>query len=280
MQPRKNEPALTWPMLLGRWVEFARSAVSLPETGEAGRYRRSVAPLITLHAVTHALAELDLLPPEDRPPAIDRAEILIEQSETGLREIWGDPPPEITAFIDDARAAIVTRAHCVTAEPGRPAVLEWTVRANRAVFPHPGEILDALAPVAPTARLHVPTPGVPFFRGAVAACLEAGTSAGDQAIEHIAALVSAFLGPDAEGPAAADQPRQVYRQFDFARGGPVRDVIAPMSATGTPGQPLLVPGLLDGRVQPVPLPPRMNEDLGILPVVGADGADGVDADGA
>ncbi len=278
MKSQDFEPGLTWPMLLGRWVEFARSAVSLPEMGEAGRYRRSVAPLITLHAVTHALTELDLLPPEDRPAAVDRAEILINKSENALREIWGDPPPEIMAFIDDARDALAARSDLATAEPGRPAVLEWLVLGDGIVFPHPGEILDAIAPVAPTARLYVPTPGVPFFRGSIAACLEAGTSSGEEAIEHIASLVSAFLGPDADGPVEADQPRQVYRQFDFARGGPVRDVIAPMSASSTPGQPLLIPGLIDGRVQPVPLPPRVHEDLGVLPVVEAGGADEADAD--
>ncbi len=261
MSSEKNTGGLTWSVLLGRWVEFARSAVSLPETGPAGRYRRSVAPLITLHAVTHALAELELLPHDDQPPAIDRAEILIRKSERDLAEIWGDLPPEIAVFITEARAALEAA--------GRPW-LEWIVGEDGTVFGHPGEILEAIADAAPGITLYVPTPGVPFFRGAVAACLGAPGLPPEHA-EGIVPLIGLFLGPAVEGPSGVPAPRQVYRQFDFAKGGPVRDLIAPMSAADTPGQPLLVPSVIEGVVRPVPLPPRgMGQDIGILPVVRAE----------
>lgn len=255
---------LTWPMLLGRWVEFAQSAVSLPETGQAGRYRRSVPSLITLHAVTHAIGELDLLLPEDHPPAMDRAEILIRKSEHELREIWGDPPPEIAVFVSEAYAAL---------ETAKRSIIEWISSEDVAVFTHPGDLLGAVASAAPDVTLYVPTPGVPFFHGAVTACLVVPNPPAEHT-EDVVELLCAFLGPDVDGPFRIARPRQVYRQFDFARGGPVRDLIAPMSASDTPGQPLLVPGVIEGVVQPVPLPQRgMLEDFGMLPVVEAEGDD-------
>ena len=265
MDREKNTDGLTWSILLGRWVEFAQSAVSLPETGPAGRYRRSVAPLITLHAVTHALGELDLLSPEDRPPATDRAEILIRRSEHELEAIWVDPPPEIAVFVTDARAALDAAAR---------RCLEWVAEADGVVFAHPGALLEAIASVDPAVMLYVPTPGVPFFRGAVVACLVVRNPQPEH-LEGIVGLLGSFLGPVADGPFVVDRPRQVYRQFDFAMGGPVRDLIAPLSMSDTPGQPLLVPGLIDGDVRPVPLPPRRAPlDVDVLPVVEAEG-DGV-----
>ncbi|GIW74457.1 MAG: hypothetical protein KatS3mg103_0979 [Phycisphaerales bacterium] len=51
-------------------------------------------------------------------------------------------------------------------------------------------------------------------------------------------------------------PRQVYRQFDFAQGKLACDRVAWMDGEPMPGQPLLVPVVLGGQVQPVSLPPR------------------------
>jgi len=60
--------------------------------------------------------------------------------------------------------------------------------------------------------------------------------------------------------------RQVYRQFDFARGGPVRDLVAPLNADLPPGQPLLVPIVQAGELCAVPLPPRGHLAIDPLPV--------------
>lgn len=260
-----NARTLTWAMLLGRWTEFARSAVALPKTGEAGRYRDAVPPLITLHAVTHALGEIDLLDADEAALAVDRAEILIAQSTDRLATIWDpDPLPEaVGVLIEDAAAAL---DHAAPAGGPASVCIEWIVTTDHALFAHPADLLEAIVAARLPIDLYVPSPGIPFFAGSVAASLRVD-KASDLAPDLIDAI-TAFLG-DAE-PRPAAEPRQTYRQFDFARGGPVRDAIAPLSATNTPGQPLLVPGLRSGEIRPVPLPPRAPIRIEQLPVVEID----------
>lgn len=258
-EPDPPDRTLTWAMLLGQWTEFARSAVALPETGEAGRYRGAVAPLITLHAVTHALGELDRLDTDQRSLAGDRAEILIRRESETLRRIWHgeDPPDAIRVFIREAVSALDRATH-------QTAWFEWIVTTDSVVFDHPAPLLGLIAESGLPFDLYVPSPGVPFFAGAVAACLGCG---GDETPDAVLEVIAAFLGQAVEGPERATEPRQVCRQFDFARGGPVRDVIAPMSVGEVPGQPLLVLGLRRGEARPVSPPPRSPVDLGVLPVV-------------
>jgi hypothetical protein len=63
--------------------------------------------------------------------------------------------------------------------------------------------------------------------------------------------------------------RQAYRQFDFAQGRAVRDLVLRMDAALEGGQPLLVPVVLGGEAQPVPLPPPPGYEQEELPVVEA-----------
>ncbi len=83
---------LTWAALLGRWVDFARSAVGLPESGAAGRVRQSVPDIIMLQAVWFALQHLAELPADEQALGLDRAEILIEKHEQALRSRWAGAP--------------------------------------------------------------------------------------------------------------------------------------------------------------------------------------------
>lgn len=273
----KNPPpdSVTWAGLLGSCVEFARSAVSLPESGESGRYRRSVPAIISLHAVAHALAELDRLAEGEIPLALDRADLLIEEAAGELISIWGDDVPEaIAPFVLAAVEALDLAGGASSAEasddevpePGGspPLLLEWMVEDDSAEFPHPGELALALASAGLPIDVFLALPGMQMFRGAVACA--ADLSAAGEAAGDIAAAIDEFLGESVDGPFEAAERRQVFRQFDFARGGPVRDVIAPASAGEQPGQALLVPVLIAGEVQPVPMPHRKREPIEPIPV--------------
>ena len=70
---------LTRAVLLARWTEFARSAVALPEDGEAGRVRQSITDIITLQAVWFALGQMETLSPAERTIGLDRAGVLIRR---------------------------------------------------------------------------------------------------------------------------------------------------------------------------------------------------------
>lgn len=100
--------ALTWAALLGRWIEFARSAVALPDDAAGRAWRKSIPAIIALQAVTMALAELDDLAADERALGLDRAEILIHRHTAELREAFANAPlhPMLTELIADANAAL------------------------------------------------------------------------------------------------------------------------------------------------------------------------------
>ena len=256
---------LTWAALLARWTEMAKSAVALPTEGEGGRYRRAVAPAIGLQAVTNALGEIDRVDPQERAFAIDRAEVSIRTHASELHEIWSgqDLPPTVRELIEDAADAL---------ELALEAGAEWLVESDTLVGPHPGALGEMLIGLGFNGDALVPSPGVPLFRGAPA--IFAKDRAGGQPEDESLAALMAFarsLEGDAGEPALVPYGRQVYRQFDFAKGGPVRDLIAPLNADLPPGQPLLVPIVRAGELCPVPLPPRSRQVIGPLPVEFAEG---------
>lgn len=109
-------PDITWPMLLAKWTDFARASVAFPTSGEGGRWRSAVAPIIGLQSVACALAETDRLPAAERPLAHDRAEVLIRQYAAQLEAIWhGETmPARLAHLLDDARRALAaSRQRCV-----------------------------------------------------------------------------------------------------------------------------------------------------------------------
>lgn len=85
---RLHPDRLTWAVLLGRWVEFARSAVGLPKTGQGQRMRESVADIIMLQAVYFALQHVGELEKEERALGLDRAQVLIEKHTAALEQRW------------------------------------------------------------------------------------------------------------------------------------------------------------------------------------------------
>lgn len=98
---------LTWSVLLGRWVSFARSAVALPMDGEGGRMRDAVPEMIGLQAVWFALEQMDELASDERALGRDRARVLIDRHAGALRRLWGGDalPGELEELIGDAESA-------------------------------------------------------------------------------------------------------------------------------------------------------------------------------
>lgn len=100
---------LTWAVLLGQWVEFARSAVGLPVDDEGLRMRDSVADIIMLQAVWFALQHMQELADAERAVGLDRAGVLIEKHEKALQQRWGgNMPASMHELIAEARAAYTT----------------------------------------------------------------------------------------------------------------------------------------------------------------------------
>jgi hypothetical protein len=99
---------LTWAALLGKWTEFARSALALPRTAEGDRWRRAVPSIVGLQAVTHALSEIGVLPADECAAALDRAEVLIDRHSAELQRNWPREPlhPELRSLTTDAANAL------------------------------------------------------------------------------------------------------------------------------------------------------------------------------
>jgi hypothetical protein len=259
-EPSPHQPDLTWPALLARWTAFAQSSLALPKTADGERWRAAVSSIINLQAVTFALADLKTLTAEgERALALDKSEIIIRSSTGQLHALWrGDVlPDELVALVHDADASL---------KSARGGGVEWRVTVERLIASHPGELVDRLLELGFEGDLFVPTPGVTFFRNSPAAYAELPD--GSRPDEHVLRSVKEFL-IDVSRPEHAPGLRQVYRQFDFALGRPVRDLVV-ADQSGPPdggGQPLLVPAIKRGRALQVTLPPRKGADIPTLPVV-------------
>ncbi|MFT5423484.1 MAG: hypothetical protein ACI89L_001264 [Phycisphaerales bacterium] len=263
-------------MLLSKWSQFAQASLALPDDGDGPAWKASVGHIITLHSVTMALHEIDTLPDEDRPVAIDRAEYLCREATEAIHNQWrGEPLPESLAeLIDDARVAFEASAN---------AGVEWVVSADRLVLQHPGDLAQKLARMGFAGELFVAAPGQPVFRGAPAAFARA--PGGAAPTQEQLKLIGRFLGLN-EGkvgqPERIATPRQVYRQFDFGLnlgsggggaggggglgGGPVKDLVVPMNEPLPPGQPILVLAIEGGEPCGVPLGPTSPVRIDNLPV--------------
>jgi hypothetical protein len=255
-----SSSALTWAALLAKWTEFARASVALPRDAQGERWRGAVPSIIALQACVQALGEVGSLSRAERAVALDKAALLVRTHAAELHALWkGEAlPAAVGELIDDAGLAL--RA---TREGG----LEWTVATERYIAEHPAELCAALAAQGFDGTLLLPTPGVPLFEGCPAAFVRAG--AGGPPGAEVVRAIEAFLGAGdgaVAGPEAVTLARQAYRQFDFARGGPVRDLVRPMDATLPAGQPLLVLAMDAGALQPVTLGPRWGQDMDALPV--------------
>lgn len=244
---RAKGQTITWAALLGKWTDFARSAVALPDDGEGGRLKRAVANIIGLQAITQALAEIDALDPEERALGLDRAEMGIREHAAAIHAIYArEPmPAALTELVDDARLALAAASG---------GGLEWTVADDRLICPHPAELIEALLEAGFAGDLFLPTPGVPIFASAPCAFIRRidGGAIEPEMSEAVGAYLA--LGGEVGEPSRVSRARQIYRQFDFSRGGPVRDLVVPLDEGLPPGQPLLIPAIAAGEACPVTLP--------------------------
>jgi len=103
-----NVPKLTWAVLLGRWIDFARSALALPEDQAGQRLRHSVPDIIMLQAVWFAITHIKDLDAAQHSVGLDRAEILIDKHTQVLCERFGaEVPPAIQSLLDDVKFQLV-----------------------------------------------------------------------------------------------------------------------------------------------------------------------------
>jgi len=111
--PQEQEhAALTWAVLLGRWVEFARGALALPDDDPGRRMRLCVADVIMLQAVWFALREVETLPRPERALGLDRAEVLIEKHTAAIEATWAgaEMPAALRELIGDAKHELAKHA--------------------------------------------------------------------------------------------------------------------------------------------------------------------------
>lgn len=251
----------TWAVLLAGWVHYAQSAVSLPDTEEGQRWKDSVAPTIALHAHAMALGEIEKLDPEERPLAMDKAELGIKEHAADLNEIWkSEPMPgSIVELIEDARDAWEAALH---------EGVVWLVQSERFKTFHPGELAEMLLDAGFIGEVLIATPGVEMFKGApVAVCRE---NFGGQPDDDVLTMIDAYLKAcdgDVDHPQVIRPICQVYRQFDFLAGGAQKDIVAPVTGDLQSGQPLLIPVVSGGASCAVPLPPKVSKPLDPAPVV-------------
>ncbi len=263
-----QKDATTWATLLAGWIEFAQSALALPKDDTGDRWRASIAPSIGLHAIAMALTELHKIDPDERPLAMDKAELGIKEFAATLNDAWrSEPMPEsITQLLDDAKSAWEDSLH---------EGVMWIVSSEQFITRHPADILDGLIDTGFLGEVFYATPGTQLFEGSPVAWTRdnAGGQPEDDIIELITALLDSCEGEIGD-PQIVRPVHQVYRQFDFLKGGAFRDLVAPVTGDLPPGQPLLIPLLCGGEICPVPLPPRSSKPLDPVPVQWVDSVDG------
>ncbi len=252
----------TWAILLAKWTDFARASVALPPTAEGDRWRDAVAPIITLQAVTFALSDAEGLARDERAVALDKASLSIRAATSELLALWrAEPLPEsVDELVMDARAA-----HDALSLGG----LEWRVTGATLTVSHAGPLAESLVGAGFEGDLMIPGPALPLYHGSPAAFVR--DLVGGPPDPSVVEAIASFLGAEAGAPVPVPAPRQVYRQFDFALGRPVRDAVHLLDDTLPAGQPLLNAVVIDGVVQPVPMQPRV-ELTEPLEVVFAPGA--------
>lgn len=245
-------------MLLAKWTKLAQEAVALPDDGDGGRVKRALPAIIGVNAVACAMREIDLLPEGERALGIDKGEVLLRTYAAQIHEQWrGD------ALHDAVQEMIVDAQRAMAA--AKDVGVEWCVARPPLIAEHPAELVAALLGGGFAGDLYLPNPGVPLFGGCPCAFLR---PAGD---EDARALIDEFLGKGATHCRQRSRFRQAYRQFDFGKGGPVRDLVVVNDDELVPGQPLLIAAIAKGEAQSVPLAIPAARQQVALPVEFASG---------
>lgn len=261
----ESTPATTWTILLAKWVALAQASLHLPKTLDGDRWRLAVPGIINLQAVSHAMGDMDDMDDAERGPAFLKAKVLVQEQAALLHGLWKDEP------LPDMLSEMIADAH-ESIELAQRTGLEWVVVGERLTCAHPGELVAMLLATGFRGDLFVPTPGVDLFSDSPCGFLMGDQGAPVEA-RH-AQLVADFLGDEAE-LGEGRQFRQVYRQFDFLKGGPVRDLVSFWKSVES-GQPLLVPAIQNGQACAVTLPGKRGALMKALPVEFVDGESELD----
>lgn len=117
--PPLHPHRLTWAALLGQWVDFARSALALPDDEAGRRLRESVPDIIALQAVWFALRHMDELAPDERALGLDRAQVMIDTHAAALERRWpGEAMPDaLVELVKEARDGWAEAARVRRDEP-------------------------------------------------------------------------------------------------------------------------------------------------------------------
>lgn len=240
-------------MLLAKWTKLAQEAVALPDDGDAGRVKRALPAIIGVNAVACAMREIDLLPEGERALGVDKGEVLLRTYAAQIHEQWRGES------LHDAVQEMIVDAQRALAE-AKDVGVEWCVAKAPLIAEHPAELVAALLAGGFAGDLYVPNPGVPLFGGCP--CAFVRPAEGEDAL----ALIDDFLGKGATQRRLRSRFRQAYRQFDFGKGGPVRDFVVVNDDELVPGQPLLVAAISRGEAQSVSLPIPAARQQVALPV--------------
>ncbi len=248
-----TKASISWAVLLARWTEFAQASVALPDNVTGDQWRASVAPIIELQSVTYALSELDEIDDEDRPSALDRAEVICKKASKALYRVWdNEPPSDVEDIIDDARAMF---------EAASNAGLEWCAAGDGFVSQPFESLLGRLADLGFKGDLFAPLPGHRLLAGTPVAFARApGGAAPARQMQRVVDKFLATCGGG--GEARRSCPRQVYRRHDFATGGLQADLVMAMSEPPIAGQPLLVLAMESGDMTSPTMPGRQMTHAG------------------
>jgi hypothetical protein len=218
-----NQRAITWTGLLAQWTQAAQASLAIPEEHDGPAWRRSIAPLITLQAVTFALNELGDLPVEERPVARDRAALLIDESLDLVEAVWGaidqSAPDSVGSIVVAAETALVDSQYAGLIELWWPGPDRYTI---------PAIDLSFIAAPCNVGCVAVMAPGTIVLPGEPVAWWI------DREESYLRDLLKGCR------VVAGRRPHQVYRSFD-ADGVVLSDQVIDLESPSPSAFPLIVP---------------------------------------
>jgi hypothetical protein len=228
-EPSLNPRELTWAALLGRWIEFARASVALPDDDEGERWRQSVTPIVNLQAVTMALGELADLDRGERELGVDKADLLVRQAGTELNRIWRGVafPEQLSEIAADAGAAL-RRAR---------SLADLLICESEAVAPDCKEAQTRLLADGFTGTLYTARPGTRLAPGAPLAWAQRG---------DLGPLLKT-VAPDLPGADLVTGRACQVMRLASERGEPIEDVAVDLDAEPIAGLPLLIVAIERGE---------------------------------
>ncbi len=242
--------------MLGRWIEFAKASVGLAGEGAGALWRESVVSVITLQAVTFALATLDELVAEERALGVDRAEVLIREHVGQLDEIWrGEPMPgSLLELIGDARRGLEVAERVLVWEFGLVADEDVDSEEFYWEMPDCREELAGLAAGGFGGAVHLAGAGTLLVVGEpIGYVLLPSGVVVDEGCETLIAALGSRLGRVKMGSRMG--ARQIYREIS-AEGVILRDLVCGVVEDPIAGRPLVLPMLENGVVTGLTVPDR------------------------